>query len=107
MFLIDDLLLAPYKGVKWIFKEIYRLTQEELESESEQITQALTELYRKLESGEIAEEQFDEEEQVLLDRLDEIEALLHPDEEEDSELDDEFDRNTAITEEQTLVKDEK
>ncbi|MDE1461475.1 gas vesicle protein GvpG [Spartinivicinus poritis] len=107
MFLIDDLLLAPYKGVKWIFKEVYRLTQEELESESEQITQALTELYRKLESGDITEKQFDEEEQVLLDRLDEIEALLNQsDDEDESEFDGELDSDTAITDEQVLVKNE-
>ncbi|WP_163833113.1 gas vesicle protein GvpG [Spartinivicinus ruber] len=81
MFLIDDLLLAPYKGVKWIFKEIHRLTQEELENESEQITQALTELYRKLEAGEITEEEFDDGEQQLLNRLDEIDEMLNPSDE--------------------------
>jgi len=74
MLIVDDLLLSPYRGIKWIFNEIERLAEEEVSGEAERITQELSELYRKLDTGEITEEAFDEREQVLLDRLDAIEA---------------------------------
>lgn len=73
MLLIDDLLLAPYRGIKWIFKEVHRLAEEELQQERESITEQLSELYRMLELGEIDETEFDEQEETLLNRLDEIE----------------------------------
>jgi hypothetical protein len=34
MFLIDDLLLSPVKGVLWIFREIHDVAQQELAGES-------------------------------------------------------------------------
>jgi len=74
MFLVDDLLLSPVKGVLWIFREIHDAAQQELAGESEAITVALSELYMKLETGQISEAEFDAQEKVLLDRLDRLEA---------------------------------
>jgi hypothetical protein len=74
MFLIDDLLLAPAKGVLWVFKEIHEAAQQELAGESDAITASLTELYMKLDTGQITEVEFDAQEKVLLDRLDRIQA---------------------------------
>jgi len=74
MFLVDDLLMSPVKGVLWVFKEIHDAAQQELAGESEAITAALSELYMKLETGQITEEQFDAQEKVLLDRLDRLQA---------------------------------
>jgi hypothetical protein len=74
MFLIDDLLLAPAKGVLWVFREIHDAAQQELAGESEAITAALSELYMKLETGQITEAEFDAQEKVLLDRLDRLQA---------------------------------
>jgi hypothetical protein len=74
MFLVDDLLLSPVKGVIWIFREIHDAAQQELAGESEAITVALSELYMKLETGQISEAEFDAQEKVLLDRLDRLEA---------------------------------
>ncbi len=51
MFLIDDILLAPAKGVLWVFQEIHDAAQQELAGESETITAALSELYMRLETG--------------------------------------------------------
>ena len=41
MFLIDDILLSPAKGVLWVFREIHDAAQQELAGESEAITAAL------------------------------------------------------------------
>jgi hypothetical protein len=74
MFLIDDLLLSPVKGVLWVFREIHDAAQKERAGESEAITAALSELYMKLETGQITETEFDAQEKVLLDRLDRLQA---------------------------------
>ena len=71
MFILDDILIAP---ILWVFKEINNAVQKEITGEAETITRALSELYTKVESGTITEEQFEAEETRLLDRLDEIEA---------------------------------
>jgi hypothetical protein len=74
MLIIDDLLCAPAKGILWIFKEIHNAAQEELANEPESISQQLRNLYMQLETNAISEPQFDAQEKVLLDRLEEIEA---------------------------------
>jgi hypothetical protein len=74
MFLIDDILLSPAKGLLWVFREIHDAAQQELASESETITAALSELYMRLETGQITETEFDAQETTLLDRLDRLQA---------------------------------
>jgi len=74
MFLLDDLLMSPVKGVLWVFREIHDAAQQELAGESEAITAALSELYMRLETGQITEAEFDAQEKVLLDRLDRLQA---------------------------------
>lgn len=74
MLLVDDLLLSPVKGILWIFKEIHNAAQEELAHEPESIAQQLRNLYMQLETSAISEQQFENQEKVLLDRLDKIEA---------------------------------
>lgn len=74
MFFVDDLLMSPIKGVLWVFKEIHDAAEQELAGESEAITAALSELYMKLDTGQITEEQFDTQEKMLLDRLDRLQA---------------------------------
>ncbi len=72
MLLIDDVLCAPFKGLFWIFKEIHKAAQQEEEAEADKLTFELSELYMKLETGELTDAQFAAQEQVLLDRLDAI-----------------------------------
>lgn len=72
MFLIDDLLLSPIKGILWVFREIHDAAQQERAGEEKSITAALSELYMKLETGQITEAEFDAQEKVLLDRLDRL-----------------------------------
>jgi Gas vesicle protein G len=74
MFLVDDILLSPVKGVLWVFREVHDAAQQELAGESEAITAALSELYMRLETGQITEEEFDAREKGLLDRLDRLQA---------------------------------
>jgi hypothetical protein len=70
MFLLDKLLTTP---LLWIAKEINEAVQREKAGESEAITQSLSELYMRLETGKMTEEEFEAEEKQLLDRLDAIE----------------------------------
>lgn len=72
MLIVDDLLTAPFKGVYWIFKEIHHAALEEQAGEADRITAQLSELYMRLETGQITEAEFDAQEKVLLDRLDRI-----------------------------------
>lgn len=72
MFLVDNILLSPFKGLMWVFKEVHKAAQQEVDGEEEHVAHALSELYMQLETGELTEEQFAAEEKVLLDRLDEI-----------------------------------
>jgi hypothetical protein len=85
MFIIDDILLFPMKGIFWIFREIHNAAQQELATEAETITVELSELYMMLETGRITEAEFDIQEKELLDRLDEIQergSIIEEDREE-------------------------
>jgi hypothetical protein len=72
MFVVDDLLMAPARGLLWIFQEIHRAAQEEQVTDAESITAELSALYMRLETGKLTEEEFDAEEKLLLERLDRI-----------------------------------
>lgn len=72
MFLIDDILLSPFKGLLWIFREVHNAAEQELSSEEQSITNELSELYRMLETGQISEPEFDSREKQFLDRLEKI-----------------------------------
>lgn len=89
MLLVDDILFSPVKGIMWIFRKIHELAEEELAGEADRIRESLTELYMQLEAGQITEEEFEQQEAVLLDRLDAL------DEEDDmiGDADDEEDED--------------
>lgn len=72
MFLIDDILLAPLRGILWVAREVDKAAQEELANEADTIKADLSELYLMLEKGRITEEEFDAREKKLLDRLDAV-----------------------------------
>lgn len=71
-FLIDDILLAPIKGVQFIAKKIQEAAQEELLDEGA-VRRDLTTLYMQLETGKITEEEFEQRENELVEKLEEIE----------------------------------
>ena len=99
MLLVDDILFSPIKGINWIFKKIHELAEEELSGEADRIRESLTELYMQLETGEISEEEFEQQEALLLDRLDALdeeddligEDNNKEDEDEDEDEDDDED----------------
>jgi hypothetical protein len=74
MFLVDDVLLFPVRGILWVFREIHHAAEAEMANEAETITARLSELYMELETGRMTEAEFDAEEKRLLDRLEVIEA---------------------------------
>lgn len=71
MFLIDDILLAPLKGVVWLGKKINELVEKELFDEG-RIREKLMELQLKFDLDEISEEEYNRQEDELLARLDAI-----------------------------------
>lgn len=86
MLLVDDLLLAPIRGLLWIFGKIHDAAQEEIAGEADAITEELRELYMMLETGRITEAEFGARERTLLDRLEAVQDReSEPDEEEDDE----------------------
>jgi len=74
MFILDDILLFPVTGILWTFRKLHKAVLQELDTEAENITAQLSELYMMLETGKISEEEFDSREKDLLDRLDEIQG---------------------------------
>ena len=72
MLLIDDLLLAPFRGLLWVAEQVHDAVQAERAGETDAITEELRQLYLLFERGQITEAQFDAREQQLLDRLDAI-----------------------------------
>lgn len=74
MFLIDGLLLAPLHGLLWIARQIDDAVSQEQEKEAEEIQARLRELYQRLESGRLEEQEFEAQEAALLDRLDALTA---------------------------------
>jgi hypothetical protein len=80
MFLIDDLLLAPVNGFKFILNQIQKMADSELNDDTV-IKEQLLELQMRLELEEISEEEFAEREAELFARLRVIRArqfdLMH------------------------------
>jgi uncharacterized protein YaaW (UPF0174 family) len=73
MFLIDDILLAPVNGFKFILRQIQQIADKELNDES-LIKEQLLELQMRLELEEISEEDYAEAERELFTRLRAIKA---------------------------------
>lgn len=71
MFLIDDILLAPLKGVVWLGKQINEVIEKEVSDEGK-IKEKLMELQLRFELDEINEEEYNRDEKELLARLDAI-----------------------------------
>ncbi|HZR29830.1 MAG TPA: gas vesicle protein GvpG [Terriglobales bacterium] len=71
MFLIDDLLLMPIDGMKFVFRTLARIAEEQYTDDAP-IKERLLELQVKLESGEINEEQYVTMEAEILRDLREI-----------------------------------
>ncbi len=73
-FLLDDIFLAPFKGIAWIAEKIAEQADRELNDKS-RIQEELLELQMRFELGELEEQEFVEKETQLMERLDAIEGL--------------------------------
>ena len=68
MFLIDDILLAPVSGFKFILGQIQKMADQELNDDTV-IKEQLLELQMRLELEEISEAEYQEREAELFARL--------------------------------------
>ena len=71
MFIIDSILLAPLKGVVWLGQKLNEIAQNELNDDG-RIKEELMALQLRFEMDEISEQEYDEKERELLERLDAI-----------------------------------
>lgn len=71
MFLLDDILLAPLKGVIWLGRKINEVGEKQLHDKGS-IKEGLMALQLQFELDEISEQEYDEREKELLDRLDAV-----------------------------------
>lgn len=70
-FLLDDILLAPIKGVAWLAEKVRDVAEKELYDE-DKIREELMTLQAKLDMEEITEEGYRSREKVLLERINKI-----------------------------------
>ncbi|MBI5123351.1 gas vesicle protein GvpG [Candidatus Roizmanbacteria bacterium] len=68
-FLIDDILLAPIKGIVWIAEKIRDMALEELEDTPEKLKRELLDTQLLLETDQITEEEYKKREKDILERL--------------------------------------
>ena len=71
MFLLDDILLAPLKGVIWLCKKVNEVGEKKL-YDKDSIKEELMALQLQFELDEINEQEYNEKENELLDRLDAV-----------------------------------
>ncbi|MFL6300899.1 MAG: gas vesicle protein GvpG [Terriglobales bacterium] len=72
MFLIDDLLLLPIDGMKFIFRTLAKVAEEQYTDDAP-VKEKLLELQVRLEEGKVTEEEYVQEEAAILRELREIE----------------------------------
>jgi hypothetical protein len=68
-FLLDDILLAPVNGIVWLGRKFDEVVQKEYSGKG-RIKEELMRLQLRFELDEITEEEYNEQEKVLLARLD-------------------------------------
>ena len=78
MFLLDDILLAPMKGLAAVCRKVEEAARQDLENQEKATMSALGEIHRQLEAGQIDEKEFDLEETRLLEQIESLAKTLHP-----------------------------
>lgn len=72
MFIIDDILMSPINGLMWLARKVEDLSDQDL-SDKGKIKEMLMELQLRFELDEISEEEFNQRQDELLQRLNSIE----------------------------------
>ena len=98
MLLIDDILLSPVKGLMYLAKQIHKAAEEEFLNE-ENVSAELSELYMMLETEKITEDEFNNKESELLNRLEQIEEYKKKHFEVVEESEDDEDSESEVVEE--------
>ncbi len=78
MFLLDDILLSPIKGLATICRKVEEAARQDLDNQEKGAMSSLGELHRRLEAGQIDETEFELEETRLLDQIEKLSKTLHP-----------------------------
>jgi hypothetical protein len=81
MFLLDDILLSPMKGLVAVCRKVEQAARQELENQEKGNMAALSDLHRRVEAGEIDEKEFELEETQLLEAIERLGKILHPQDE--------------------------
>jgi hypothetical protein len=74
MLLLDDVLLAPFRGLVFVCREIAKNAQEQ-QVDDEALRQELREAYMLLETGRISQQEFERREALLVGRLEAIQRM--------------------------------
>jgi len=72
MFFVDDLVMSPFKGFLFIAREVAKAVEQQTEQERAEVMSQLALLHSRVEKGEITDEEFDELETELLDKLEQL-----------------------------------
>ena len=72
MFLVDDVMMSPFKGFMFLAREVANAVEQEQENRRDSLMNELTELHRLFERGDISDEDFDAREAAILDLLDQF-----------------------------------
>ena len=78
MFILDDILLSPMKGLAAVCRKVEEAARQDLENQEKGSMSALGELHRRVETGEIDEKEFELEETRLLETIEQLGKMLHP-----------------------------
>jgi hypothetical protein len=85
MFLLDDILFAPVKGLAAVCRKVQDAARQDLENQEKECMTTLGELHRRLEMAEIDEQEFDLQENRILEHMESLARTLRPhDEPEDN-----------------------
>lgn len=74
MFILDDLAKSPFKGFMFLAREVANAVEKEQENQKLNLMSDLAELHKRLENGEIDEDEFDDQEALILDQLESLET---------------------------------
>ena len=72
MFFVDDLVMSPFKGFLFLAREVAKAVEQEAEQERAEVMSQLSLLHARIEKGEITDDEFEEMETELLDRLEQL-----------------------------------
>jgi len=72
MFFVDDLVMSPFKGFLFIAREVAKAVEQEAEQERTEVMSQLAQIHSRVEKKEITDDEFDELETELLDRLEQL-----------------------------------